>query len=112
MTDVLNQLRPSRRAIVESLERRALLSSNTPYLGTAAAVPGTVQAENYDSGGEGVAYHDTTSGNTGGAYRSGTGVDIVNNNSVVGGYSVGYIRAGEWRGETGRGPGSGRSWSG
>ena len=29
-------------------------------------VPGVLQAENYDLGGEGVAYHDTTAGNTGG----------------------------------------------
>src|SRR3954452_1495218 len=96
MFDAPNQPPSPRRALVESLERRTLLAGNTPYLGTAAAVPGTVQAESYDSGGEGVAYHDTTSGNAGGAYRSGTNVDIVSNSSTVGGYSVGYIRAGEW----------------
>ena len=32
----------------------------------AASVPGTIQAENYDSGGESVGYHDTTGGNSGG----------------------------------------------
>ena len=32
-------------------------------------VPGRIEAEDYDNGGEGVAYHDTTPGNTGGAYR-------------------------------------------
>ena len=32
--------------------------------------PGIVQAEDYDKGGEGVAYHDLTAGNDGGAYRT------------------------------------------
>ncbi|MDO8686315.1 MAG: hypothetical protein Q7J78_06575 [Clostridiales bacterium] len=37
---------------------------------------GTIQAENFDNGGEGVAYHDSDATNSGGQYRS-TGVDIV-----------------------------------
>ena len=65
----------------------------TPYRGTAAAVPGTIQAEDFDNGGEGVAYHDTTSGNAGGAYRS-TDVDLET--ASEGGYDVGWISAGEW----------------
>ena len=39
----------------------------TPF--KALAIPGTIQAEDYNLGGEGVAYHDTTAGNEGGAYR-------------------------------------------
>ncbi len=35
----------------------------------AAPVPGRIEAEDYDIGGETIAYHDTTPGNTGGAYR-------------------------------------------
>lgn len=31
--------------------------SGTPYTGTPASVPGTIQVENFDNGGEGVAYH-------------------------------------------------------
>ena len=34
----------------------------TPFSGTPIALPGTIEAENYDKGGEGVAYHDTTAG--------------------------------------------------
>src|SRR4029077_5220456 len=45
-------------------------SSSSPYGGTPAAVPGVIQAENFDNGGEGVAYHDSTSGNAGGSFRS------------------------------------------
>ena len=65
----------------------------SPYLGTPVALPGTVQAANFDNGGEGVAYHDTTPGNTAGAYRA-TGVDIEP--ASDGGYDVGWITAGEW----------------
>lgn len=34
-----------------------------PYRGVAATVPGVVQAEEFDEGGDGVAYKDATSGN-------------------------------------------------
>ena len=38
-----------------------------PYLGTPVTLPGTVEAENFDNGGSGVAYSDTTAANEGGA---------------------------------------------
>src|SRR5262252_5041292 len=65
----------------------------TPFSGTPVALPGLVLAANFDNGGEGVAYHDTTGGNAGGAYRA-TGVDIEP--ASDGGYDVGWIAAGEW----------------
>jgi hypothetical protein len=67
----------------------------TPYGGTAVALPGTVQAENFDEGGAGVAYSDTSATNEGGQYRS-TGVDIESATDVGGGYDVGWIAPGEW----------------
>ena len=36
----------------------ARAATEGPYGGTAAAVPGTVYAENYDTGGQGVAYNE------------------------------------------------------
>ena len=60
-----------------------------------ASLPGIIQAEDYDQGGEGVAYHDTTTGNAGGAYRS-DDVDIEGCADTGGGYDVGFIDAGEW----------------
>src|SRR5262249_62200160 len=45
------------------------------------------------NGGEGVAYHDTTPGNTGGQFRS-TDVDIAN--SSEGGFLIGWTASGEW----------------
>jgi hypothetical protein len=68
---------------------------STPYGGTPAALPGTVQFERYDVGGEGVAYHDTTAGNSGGLYRSNS-VDIGATSDAGGGYNVGWVHAGEW----------------
>lgn len=68
---------------------------STPFNGTAASLPGTVQFENYDAGGEGVAYHDTTSGNSGGQYRSNS-VDIGTTLDTGGGFNIGWVHAGEW----------------
>ena len=64
-----------------------------PYSGTAAAIPGNIRAETFDTGGEGIAYHDTTAGNSGGAFRA-TDVDLEA--SSGGGYDVGWTAAGEW----------------
>ncbi len=64
-------------------------STATP---TPAPVPGIVEAEDYNVGGENVAYYDTTPGNSGGAYRH----DDVDIEAIAGGYTVAYIRNGEW----------------
>jgi hypothetical protein len=68
---------------------------NTPFEGTPANIPGTIQAERFDDGGEAFAYHDATAGNSGGAYRT-TDVDIQATADVDGVYNVGWTRAGEW----------------
>ncbi len=64
-----------------------------PYLGSPVKLPGRVEAENFDNGPDGVSYHDTTSGNSGGAYRQ-TNADIEG--CSEGGYDVGWIEPGEW----------------
>ncbi len=68
---------------------------NEPYSGSPVAIPGRVEAENYDLGGEGVAYHDTTAGNTSGIYRS-DDVDLGNCSDTGGGYCIGWFSSGEW----------------
>ena len=70
-------------------------ATSTPYTGTAVALPGTVESENFDNGGEGVAYHDLSVENEGGQYRS-TAVDIEPTADSGGGYGVGWGFAGEW----------------
>jgi len=68
-------------------------AATSAYSGSPVAIPGTVRASDFDNGGEGVAYHDTTSGNAGGAYRSG---DVDLEPSSEGGYNVGWTAPGEW----------------
>lgn len=57
-------------------------------------IPGTIQAVHYNSGGEGVGYHDTTSGNAGGKYVRNDNVDIRDN--PEGGENIGWNGTGEW----------------
>ena len=67
----------------------------TPYSGVAIALPGTIQAENFDRGGEGMTFHDTDDNREGDAasYRTDGGIDIVKGNN---GYAIGYTAANEW----------------
>ncbi len=61
------------------------------------SLPGKLQFTDFNSGAEGVAYHDTDSANAGGAnYRPGSGVDIQTTTDSGNGYAIGYVKAGEW----------------
>ena len=66
----------------------------TPFGGSARAIPGTIEAEDFDNGGEGTAFHDNDASNNGGQYRTSEGVDIEA--CSEGGYCVGWTNAGEW----------------
>ena len=80
---------------------RAAAAADGPYGGTAAAVPGTVQAANYDTGGQGVAYNVTSANGSANSYRS-DGVDLettadTQDTSPAGGaYDLGWTTAGQW----------------
>ncbi|HEX8745693.1 MAG TPA: discoidin domain-containing protein, partial [Pyrinomonadaceae bacterium] len=76
------------------------------YTGRPLSIPGTIETENFDNGGEGVGYHDTTPGTTGQdfdqpapypvpSYRQPTDVDIYKSVN----YSNGHLivgQAGDW----------------
>ncbi len=69
-----------------------------PYKGKAAAIPGTIEAENFDEGNEGVAYNGAqgASGDDGDHEYRGedySSVDIVNAGD---GKAIGYTAADEW----------------
>jgi beta-glucanase (GH16 family) len=68
----------------------------SPFLMTAAIVPGTIEAENYDLGGQGLAYNDADASNNGGAYRPGEGVDLEGTTDSGFGFNVGWTVPGEW----------------
>jgi len=57
-------------------------------------VPGTIQAEDFDKGGEGLTYHDIDFTNSAAKYRNDVGVDIESRSD--GGYQVTETEAGEW----------------
>lgn len=70
-------------------------SAEAPYGGTPAAIPGTVQAENYDTGGQGTAYNVTSVNGTGNSYRS-DGVDLEATTDTGGGLDLGWTSSGQW----------------
>src|SRR6201996_5133035 len=87
--------------VVTGVQRAASAAAEGPYGGTAAAVPGTVQAANYDTGGQGVAYNVTSTNGSANSYRS-DGVDLeatadTQGTSPAGGaYDMGWTTGGQW----------------
>ena len=65
--------------------------------GTPVAIPGKIEAENYDLGGSRVAFYDKSTDNEGGFYRK-DAVDIVvlDSSDLSKGYAIGYTNDGEW----------------
>jgi beta-glucosidase len=75
-------------------------ATGAPYGGTPAAVPGTVYAANYDTGGQGVAYNVTSTNGSANSYRS-DGVDLEDtadtvDNTGAGAYDMGWTTPGQW----------------
>ena len=68
----------------------------SPFGGTPASVPAKVQAEDFDLGGEGIAYHDIDATNNGGLYRATEGVDIEASSDADASPNIGWMQAGEW----------------
>ncbi|MDB5255751.1 MAG: C-terminal target protein [Chitinophagaceae bacterium] len=66
--------------------------TQSPYKGSPIPIPGIVEAEDYDLGGQGIAFNDVTAANEGGAYRT----DAVDLEPLGTGYDVGYIVTDEW----------------
>jgi len=65
-----------------------------PYHGAPLPIPGDVEAEDFDFGYDGQAYHDEDASNNGGAYRPDSGVDLEI--CSEGGFNVGWVRPDEW----------------
>lgn len=73
-----------------------VVEPNKPYGGTAAVIPGKIEAENYDEGASGMAYYDKSAGNscdnTTNYYRK----DDVDLKKIDDGAAVGSFEADEW----------------
>jgi hypothetical protein len=65
-----------------------------PYAGV-ISLPGVIQAENYDIGGQNISFYDLTAGNACGVFRNDE-IDICDATDAGGGYCIGMIDAGEW----------------
>ncbi|MES2732523.1 MAG: carbohydrate-binding protein, partial [Bacteroidota bacterium] len=67
-----------------------------PFPGpNATAIPGVVEAENFDNGGESIAYHDSEEANQGGV-GSRLGPDVFTCVSSEGTNALGWVNNGEW----------------
>jgi endonuclease/exonuclease/phosphatase family metal-dependent hydrolase len=75
----------------KSLQFVPQITPTSPFANV--TLPGRIEAENFDNGGMNNAYYDVTTGNEGGAYRSGN-VDIQA--CLEGGFNVGWMSPGEW----------------
>ena len=68
-----------------------------PFNGTAHLIPGRIEAEEYDKGGEGLGYHEANAnGNQGGGTLRNDEVDIEVCTDADGGFNIGYTLTGEW----------------
>ena len=71
------------------------------FSGEPAAIPGVIEAENYDKGGNRFSFYDKDAANKGETYRE-DAVDVVTldgatcNGDACKGYAIGYTEAGEW----------------
>ena len=73
--------------------------TQAPYNGIVHPIPGVIQIEEYDVGGNGVSYLDNTPGSAVTPivnFRTDEDVDIENCTDVGGGYNLGYATVGEW----------------
>ena len=72
-----------------------VVAPGTPFGSAPAAIPGTIQAENYDLGGAGVAYNVNSVNGTAPAYRADE-VDLETTTDTGGGYDLGWTSGGQW----------------
>jgi len=66
-----------------------------PFYGTHWQIPGKIEAEHFDEGGQSIAYHDRSTGNVYGKFRE-SDVDIENTSDVDEGHNIAAVEAGEW----------------
>ncbi len=88
-------------ALVGGVQHAAYGATEAPYGGTAAAVPGTVQVANYDTGGQGVAYNVTAVNGSANGYRTDgvdleTTADTQDTTAAGGAYDMGWTTPGQW----------------
>jgi uncharacterized delta-60 repeat protein len=87
-----------------------------PFGATLNPIPGRCEAENFDQGGQGVAYFDTSpevneaTGAYQSGYRAGSGVDLEADTDGGNNVHLAYVRAGEWTQYSSQSPGALTHW--
>lgn len=66
-----------------------------PFGGVRHVIPGKVEVEDYDEGGQSLGYYDSSPGNSGGGYRE-DDADVEATGDTGGGYNIGWTSPGEW----------------
>jgi beta-glucanase (GH16 family) len=90
---------PQRMAIdyVRVFQSASGQQEQAAFGGAPRKVPGIIQFEDFDTGGQGLGYYDATRANMGNAnYRMGQYADIDTCSDTGGGYYIGWADAGEW----------------
>lgn len=77
-----------------ALASGSAFAAKGPYNGIPQTLPGTVEMELFDEGGEGYGYHDEDDINDGKVFRTDVGVDIDSDGEN--GYVIGWTKKGEW----------------
>jgi hypothetical protein len=84
-------------SIVTDTVNLSVQEQQGPFLGMPHPIPGKIECEDYDFGGEGVSFHELSEGNkffT--TYRGDDPVDIEVSEDEGGGYHIGDYQDGEW----------------
>ncbi|WP_228564022.1 glycoside hydrolase family 3 C-terminal domain-containing protein [Catenulispora rubra] len=88
-------------ASLAGLPSQAHAAAGTPFGGTPAALPGLVEAANYDTGGQGVAYNTAPGNGSANSYRA-DGIDLeatadtLGTSPAGGAYDIGWTTPGQW----------------
>ncbi len=73
-----------------------VFSQQLPYWGLPSVAGAQIQMEDFDHGGQNIAYHDNDVDNDGGRYRPYQSVDIEGTTDTTGVYDILSVEAGEW----------------
>ena len=74
----------------------SIQADSSPYKNKFHQIPSKIEAEHYDEGPPGEAYHDVDEKNLGADYREVTQVDIEKRPDASNGHGIGWTRKGEW----------------
>jgi hypothetical protein len=84
-------------SVVTDTVKISVRKAQGPFLGMPHAIPGKIECEDYDFGGEGVSFHELTAGNKFlVTYHGDDPVDVGASGDEGGGYNIGDFQDGEW----------------